>query len=108
MIDVTMGKQDLLDGDTQLRRAGDDVVEVAAGVDDGGALGFLAPEQRAVLGEGRDGKNAVVHGSRFYRPRVHAGRSGASSGAAIAARKSDSRRSLSAFKVPFSTSQFEA
>ena len=31
--------------------------------DDGGLSGFLAPEQRAILGEGGDGDDVIVHGA---------------------------------------------
>lgn len=43
-----------------------------------------------------------------YRPRAHAGRRRADSGAAMACRTWSSNRALSAPSVPFSTSQFDA
>ena len=63
MVDVAVGQEHLDDTHAALGGGSGDAVEVAAGIDDGGLSGFLAPEQRAILGEGGDGDDVIVHGA---------------------------------------------
>lgn len=82
VVDVAVREQDLLDRDAGLGDGGPDAVEVAAGIDDGGALRVLVPQQRAVLlerGDGDDRGLGFGHGSErrgkrdlppIWRPRA--------------------------------------
>ena len=58
MVEMTMRQQDLLDCDPQFRGSLLDTVEISAGIADRSAHVVVVPEQRAVLLEGRDGKNS--------------------------------------------------
>ena len=64
MIDVAMRDQHLAQGQAFGGQHGQDPVNIASGIDNGGLAGFFAPEHGAVLLERRDGKNAVTHGIR--------------------------------------------
>lgn len=62
MIDMAVGEQDALRCQRQLADGGIDGFDVTAWVDDGGVTRLCAPEQGAVLLEGRHGEDAEVHG----------------------------------------------
>ncbi len=68
MIQVTVGQQDELGLQVQLGDQREDAVRFAAGIDDGGVPGPLAPEQGTVLLEWGDGQDTIIHvGSRSSR-----------------------------------------
>src|SRR5579864_8129124 len=53
VIEVPMRHQHLLDDDVALLGGGENALELAAGIDDGGALRLAAPNERAILLKGR-------------------------------------------------------
>src|SRR5690606_33115031 len=61
VIDVTVREEDLLEARTGLRERGLDALEIAARIEDGGAIRLLADEQRTVLHERRDGNDQELH-----------------------------------------------
>ncbi|MCY1550043.1 hypothetical protein D9M68_862580 [compost metagenome] len=63
VVDVRVGEPDRLERDAQALHFGQQPVQVASGVDDGRILGFIAPDDGAVLGEGSDGDSEIAqHG----------------------------------------------
>ena len=61
MIDVSMGDQNFFDIDLHLVRRAENPVEIAARVHDCRPAGFLATQQRAVLGERSNRNNISFH-----------------------------------------------
>ena len=65
MIEMSVRNQDLLERDPLLLHDAEHAVEIAAGIDDGALHGFVAPQNRAVLGERRDGDGGGFQHRRF-------------------------------------------
>ncbi len=62
MIQMTVGQEDALRNQFQSGDERKDALRFAAWIDDGGTPGALAPEERAVLLERGDWKDAEIHG----------------------------------------------
>ena len=71
MIDMAVGQPDRLDADIGVVDRRQDFRDVAARIDHHGLPGRLAPQQRAVLLERRDGKDGDFHGRHSIAPRSH-------------------------------------
>jgi len=67
MVDVAVGHQDLFQGDAVLLGRGQDAGQVAPRVHRGSPHGLGAPQQGAVLFEGSDRDDGVVHGASLVR-----------------------------------------
>jgi hypothetical protein len=61
MVDVAVGEQDSFGSAAGVLERGDDAVEIAAGIDDRGAGGLFADQDRAVLLERRDRDDCDLH-----------------------------------------------
>ena len=69
VIDMAVGQNDLLHARAALRDGIADALEIAAGIDHGGLLRLFAPQQGAVLLEGRhgyDGGADIGHDARSF------------------------------------------
>jgi len=67
VVDVRVREPDLLEREAELLHGGEQHLDVAAGVDHGGLVRGVVPDQRAVLLEGCDGDGAVAeaHGRQW-------------------------------------------
>lgn len=63
MVDVSVGDDDLLDGELMLGEEGEDAGDVVAWVDDDGLAGGFVAEDGAVALEGTDRESFEDHGS---------------------------------------------
>ena len=71
VIDVSVGDDDLLDGEVVFLEQSDDAGDVVAGIDDDGLAGGFVAEDGAVALEETDGEDFVDHVSKTNgRPRI--------------------------------------
>ena len=69
VVDVPVGQEDFFDVEPQLPYRIEDALQVTAGIDHGRLARDIAPKQRAILFEGRNGNNLVLeHGEGSVRP----------------------------------------
>src|SRR5690606_26466611 len=61
MVEMAVGDENLLDGQPVMGDNFEDVVQVAAGIDDGSLFRFFTPDDGAVLLEAGDGDDAEFH-----------------------------------------------
>src|SRR5574337_2134650 len=76
MVDVAMRDQHLLERGAGLLERREQPVDLAAGVDERGALGGRADDDRAVLLERRDGDDGELHGCERVGLRDHVSKGG--------------------------------
>lgn len=68
MVEVPVGAEDFLQRDALFGDGGEEIIQVAAGVDQRAPHGFFAPDKTAILLVGRDGNDQKFHrGLRLLR-----------------------------------------